>query len=312
MSRFGLGFIGGPVVDLGSGTASLSGSTNRDGTITATFNNDDPDGAATGITYQWIRGAATTIVGATSQNYTLQAADVGTTVKCTLSYTDAKGFADSCTTANSATITLPTVTGSYLSTAVTASNPGANPQFASVGLGTADLTRHIIVGVGVTGGGTQPASVAIGGIGATEITLARTTFANRFLSLWYAKVPTGTTGNIDLAGVGAPANVRVAVWRMVGVDPIVIYDSDAQTAGGTTVLSKTLTGLTLGVGAMIIGFASEQSSFTSFGGDFEGALDFNQSPFQGIHDVLTFASETYTLTAPGSQSKAFSLAAIGP
>jgi hypothetical protein len=51
MSRFGLGFNAGAPVDTGSGTASLSGSTSRDGTITATFNNDDPDGAASGISY---------------------------------------------------------------------------------------------------------------------------------------------------------------------------------------------------------------------------------------------------------------------
>jgi hypothetical protein len=313
MSRFGFGFIGSIPVDTGSGTASLSGATTRDGTITATFNNDDPDGAASGISYQWIRGAATTIVGATSQNYTLAAADVGTTVKCTISYTDAKGFADSCTTANSATITLPSTTGAFLSTQVTGSNPGANPSFASVGLGTADTNRHIFVGISVTSGGNQPASVSIGGVSATEIVNARTTFGGvRFLSIWYAKVPTGTTGNIDLAGVGAPANVRIGVWSMIGVATVTIYDSDAQSASGTTVLSRTLTALQPNVGAMSIIMASEASSFTSFGGDMAATPDFNQTTTQGVHQTIALASETYTMTCPGSQNKAYSIACVGP
>ena len=92
-------------VDSGDATASLSGTAVEGNLMTCTFNNDDPDGTASGITYQWKRDSNTTIGGATASTYTLVNADVGHTVKCTVSYTDAQGFSESCTTSSSATVT---------------------------------------------------------------------------------------------------------------------------------------------------------------------------------------------------------------
>lgn len=54
-------------------------------------------------TYQWIRGASTVIAGATASTYTLQAADVGTTVKVTVTATTANG-SNTATSAATATV----------------------------------------------------------------------------------------------------------------------------------------------------------------------------------------------------------------
>jgi len=53
--------------------------------------------------YQWVRGAATNISGATSSSYQLQDADLATTVKCTVTATNAAGSA-SATSAPTSTI----------------------------------------------------------------------------------------------------------------------------------------------------------------------------------------------------------------
>jgi len=58
----------------------------------------DPDGAATGITYQWLRNGAN-IVGANASTYVLAAADVSQVVSVRISYTDGEGFAEVVTSA---------------------------------------------------------------------------------------------------------------------------------------------------------------------------------------------------------------------
>jgi hypothetical protein len=63
---------------------------------------------------------------------------------------------------------------------------------------------------------------------------------------------------------------------------------------------------------MSIIMASEASSFTSFGGDMAATPDFNQTTTQGVHQTIALASETYTMTCPGSQNKAYSIACVGP
>lgn len=82
-------------IDTGDATASVTGTAIRGQTLTCTFNNNDPDGPAiVGPTFQWIRGANTVIGGATASTYVLVNADIGSTVKCRLTYTDTLGFVE--------------------------------------------------------------------------------------------------------------------------------------------------------------------------------------------------------------------------
>lgn len=79
---------------------AISGTTTSGETLTATTGTwtNSPT-----FTYQWIRGASTVIAGATNSTYVLQAADVGTTVKVTVTATTANG-SNTATSAATATI----------------------------------------------------------------------------------------------------------------------------------------------------------------------------------------------------------------
>jgi hypothetical protein len=66
--------------------------------LTAHFADDDPDGAATAVSYQWKRGGVS-IGGATASTRVLAAADVGSVMTVAVTYTDAQGFSATLTSA---------------------------------------------------------------------------------------------------------------------------------------------------------------------------------------------------------------------
>lgn len=96
------------VADTGDATATLSGTAAVGSVLTCTFNNDDPDGAASGVAYQWVRGTSTAISGATASTYTVAMADVGASLHCVVTYTDAKAYSETISTGASATVPQPT------------------------------------------------------------------------------------------------------------------------------------------------------------------------------------------------------------
>jgi Tol biopolymer transport system component len=79
--------------DDGDATVSIIGTAQEDQVLAASFGNDDPDGAATGVTYQWQREGID-IAGATAATYTLGDADVGATITVRVGYIDGQGFAE--------------------------------------------------------------------------------------------------------------------------------------------------------------------------------------------------------------------------
>lgn len=72
----------------GTGTVDLSGTAQEGETLTATFNDDDPNGAASGVTYQWLRGDVDAIPGADAATYDLTSDDVGFQISVVVHYTD--------------------------------------------------------------------------------------------------------------------------------------------------------------------------------------------------------------------------------
>jgi hypothetical protein len=86
--------------------------------------------------------------------------------------------------------------------------------FAGAALGAASGDRVIIVGVG---GGAQTRTVStltVAGVSATFI--VRAAGANETAELWYAAVPTGTTGDVVVTWSGAQDGCGAAVWKMTG------------------------------------------------------------------------------------------------
>ncbi len=81
------------VNDLPTGSVTISGTPTQGQTLTAANTLADADGLGT-ISNQWKR-AGTAISGATSANYTLVQADVGSAISVTTSYTDGAGTVES-------------------------------------------------------------------------------------------------------------------------------------------------------------------------------------------------------------------------
>ena len=106
-----------------AGAPTITGRAKVGQTLTAvTTGISDPDGlASVSYTYQWIRvdsGTDADISGATSSTYTLVAADLGTTIKVKVSFTDDASNAETLTSAATASISpnnpatgAPTITG---------------------------------------------------------------------------------------------------------------------------------------------------------------------------------------------------------
>ena len=88
-----------------TGVPSISGTARVGQTLTAnTSGIGDADGLGT-FSYQWIRGAATDIAGASASTYQPVAADVGQTLKVRVSWTDGAGTAESLDSAPTAVVT---------------------------------------------------------------------------------------------------------------------------------------------------------------------------------------------------------------
>ncbi|POF31663.1 T1SS-143 repeat domain-containing protein [Roseibium marinum] len=92
-----------PVND-GNASVGITGTAKEGSTLTANFGDDDPDGAASGVTYQWQRGGAD-IDGATGSTYDLVAADVGAKITVEVAYTDGQGFSENIESAQTDTVT---------------------------------------------------------------------------------------------------------------------------------------------------------------------------------------------------------------
>jgi T1SS-143 domain-containing protein len=93
-------------VNDGDASISITGTVELGETLTAIFGNDDPDGAASGVTYQWQRGGVD-IGGANGSTYTLVGADAFKTITVAVSYTDGQGFTETVVSAATAPVVDP-------------------------------------------------------------------------------------------------------------------------------------------------------------------------------------------------------------
>ena len=102
-----------------TGLPTITGTAQVGQTLTAnTSGIGDADGLGT-FSYQWIRGAATDIAGATASTYQPVAADIGQTLKVRVSWTDAAGTAESLDSAPTAVVTAAAPNGEVWSATLT-------------------------------------------------------------------------------------------------------------------------------------------------------------------------------------------------
>jgi len=106
--------------------------------------------------------------------------------------------------------------------------------FSSVNLGDAATDRVIIVGIGGTSGSSRSiSSVTIGGVSATAAATANISWAI-VNSIWYAAVPSGTTGDIVITFSAVMVQCVVNAFRMTGQTSNTPANTGTDTTGSTT------------------------------------------------------------------------------
>ncbi len=133
-----------------TGAPTITGTAQVGETLTAvTSGVMDTDGLTSpGYTYQWVRvdgGTEADISGATSSTYTLVAADLGKTIKVTVSFSDDASNAETLTSAATAAV------AAAGSDKLLLGNTGPAPNRTSVNVGSLDYTQPFETGSNATG-----------------------------------------------------------------------------------------------------------------------------------------------------------------
>lgn len=111
-----------------------------------------------------------------------------------------------------------------------------NYTFSSVDIGAASATRVVVVGIAsvASSGSRQVNVVAIAGVSATLA--IRRSSSNQYTSeLWYAAVPSGTTGNIDVNHNGAMISCSIGVWALYDLASSAPFDTAQSVSAGATI-----------------------------------------------------------------------------
>jgi len=127
--------------------------------------------------------------------------------------------------------------GAYLETQSSTAN-GTGYTFSSVSFGAAASDRYIVACIyGAYNG--APSSVTIGGVSATKVVDSGTVGTDNWHSTIYiAPVPSGTSGNIVIAGMTSALRCAMSAYRVVGLNSATPVDTDSDADG---VQSITLT-----------------------------------------------------------------------
>ncbi|MBU6371667.1 MAG: cadherin-like domain-containing protein [Alphaproteobacteria bacterium] len=208
------------LADTGVSTLFLSGTPVEGQVLTSTLG-PDPDGPGTPPVYTWLRDGAP-IPTATGPTYTLTAADVAHAIAVQVSYTDAKGFAATVTSAPTTNVTAfnagaatVTITGTADEHGTLTATVGADPD----GAGTAPTFQWLRNGSVVGNGATYTLSAA-------DVGFAITAKANYVDAKGFAESPTAASPVIIAIDDGqAPASITglaqegETLTATLGVDP---------------------------------------------------------------------------------------------
>lgn len=196
---------------------------------------------------------------------------------------------------------------------------------SSQALGEAIADRIIVVHISGFGGSVSRtiSSVTIGGGSATEIITA---IANGdgndtvLSSLYSAKVPTGTTGDVVVVFSGAMDNCAIIVYRLANVSATISDTGSDITLTGNAV-SDTLNipaGGAAIAGVCFLGTAARTVSWTNITetSGTDGTIEGNTTR-SGAHDTFTSTQTALTLTATASgtlngNGGALVMASFGP
>jgi hypothetical protein len=185
--------------------------------------------------------------------------------------------------------------------------PIAYYTFSSQNLGAAAADR-IIVCFAIDGVGSTATAVTIGGVSATIVQTATTVRKN---TLWYATVPTGTTGDVVVTGA-AETEMGIALWRLTGTTSGP-YDSGQSDANpGTADIMVPAGGVAL-AGMGDGGFAHSGYTWVGLTEDFDEAVSGAATTnWTGAHatnataqDLTITATPAHSISNSGFQAVSF-------
>lgn len=196
-------------------------------------------------TYQWLRDGVA-ISGATGATYTRGGSDAGadTTVRVTATDANGSGQAVSNAIENPGA---PAASVSYVSRS--ASSDFTNSRtFAGMDFGAEAATRDILVIAGQVGTGSATVTgVTVGGVTATRVqvsvggTLQNGVLSPNtglvYLSLWKARVPTGTSGDVVVTYSSNTASGFATVIRGENLASVIAFGTPINGPAITTTLS---------------------------------------------------------------------------
>lgn len=184
--------------------------------------------------------------------------------------------------------------------------------FPGLDFGAAAANRTIVVSWGTrdTGTGLTFPSCTIGGISATLAVATNNTAGGNMsmAGIFYANVPTGTSGDVVFTYNETTLRMRVGIYRATGVSSVNI---DAQTTG-TTTTTLTVTGASgCALVATVLSASNTSFTWTGVSEDYDGALG-TSTASGGGNSSGTAGSNVITATALASGSTAGAAVALIP
>ncbi|TIX73395.1 MAG: hypothetical protein E5V25_05390 [Mesorhizobium sp.] len=209
---------------------AISGSAVVGSTLTATTGTWSGGGSLT-YSYQWKSNGSN--VGTNQNTYVPVSGDIGNTITCTVTATNAAG---SGTPAESAATAAVAAATGISATATASIVNNAAPSFAGLSFGAehADRVMHAFISYQDGAAGSAFTGCTIGGVAATKIAQA-TTAAGTNCALYSAAVPTGASGDVvpSISNAGATLDCQVSLLRAVGF-AATATDTAAGLTGGSS------------------------------------------------------------------------------
>jgi hypothetical protein len=302
------------VNDAPLGAPTVSGTVTEDQTLTAdTSAITDADGLGA-FGYQWLRNGAA-IGGATASTYTLGDAEVGAQISVQVSYTDARGTAESVTSAQTAAVAnvndapagVPTITGTVTEDQLLTADTSAITDADGLGAFGFQWLRN---GAAIVGASASTYTLGDADVGAQiSVQVSYTDAHGAAESATSAQ--TAAVANVNDAPAGAPAITgTVTEDQVLTADTSAITDADGLGAlgyqwlrNGAAIGGATASTYTLGdadVGAQI----SVQVSYTDAHGTAESVTSAQTAAVANVNDapagvpaITGTATEDQLLTA---------------
>ena len=117
-------------------------------------------------------------------------------------------------------------------------SPSTSHTFSSASLGVAHADRTIVVGLNLNlvSSGLTINTITINGVSATQAVVASHPDVGAISALWYAAVPTGTTGDIAITTSGNLSQITAHIYRLVSPS-VALDDTGSGTATSASVMT---------------------------------------------------------------------------